>query len=823
MSTEIYVKGSGGNGLLSALPWTANHTALTGNPYLAGTLVYDGGNIYKCLITNDSIPTWNPFFWSDLGPGFILSQEKPDWNATSGDSQILNKPTIPDVSGFVPYTGANQNVDLGTYNLTADHITLNVNPSGAGFVVGTTQWNNTDGTSQTLLKGGNVILKNGVDLVARVINNTGINLTRAAYQVVKVSGAQGQRLAVGLAQGNNDLGSADTLGLVIENINNNQEGFIMTVGQLLDVNTTGSLQGETWNDGDVLYLSPTIAGAVTNIKPTGLTGHIVVLGYVEYSHSNQGKIYVKIMNGWELDELHNVYINTGTLLNNNLLTYESSSQLWKNKSIGQVIGGNASQYLRGDGTIASFPDVSGGGGGQVYYFNGNTSQGTISGNVFEQLSVAAQFGANSDFTSGTVNGVAFANFITDVNKPTQETVPAGVWIFQCYLSSTANTTQVYATVEVYNGTTFTVLGTSLNETITNGSTIDLYTFLVGVPQYDPLLTADRIAIRFYPANLGGTNTITLHTENNHLSSVQTTFSTGLAALDGLSAAAQYLQVGTTGTNFNITTSGSDTHIFNLPTSSAINRGALSSSDWSTFNNKIGGSGTVNYISKFTAVGTIGNSLIQDNGTTLSVGVSPSIFYKLAVIDNTRDTGIFGSGSNTGLYGNGNLYGVYGLADNYLSTTGVGVKGEAIYSGETIPPVVNIGGQFIASSGTNNYAVQLQDGSEGNNKFLKSVTTDGKANWANITVADTGLTLTTTGSSGAATLVGNTLNIPQYTGGSGSATLSQVLTNGNSAGTTDINMNNNNILNIATVSANNGPQVQMINMTNAVNMLLMYNS
>ena len=108
-------------------------------------------------------------------------------------------------------------------------------------------------------------------------------------------------------------------------------------------------------------------------------------------------------------------------------------------------------------------------------------------------------------------------------------------------------------------------------------------------------------------------------------------------------------------------------------------------------------------------------------------------------------------------------------------------------------------------------------------FLKSVTSDGKANWANITVADTGLTLTTTGTSGAATLVGNTLNIPQYSGGGGSVTLSQVLINGNSAGTTDINMNNNDITSIATVSANNGPAVQMINMTNAVNMLLMYNS
>jgi nitrogen fixation protein len=233
--------------------------------------------------------------------------------------------------GGVPYTGATQNVDLGTYNLTADQLALNVNPTGA-LSVGMTEWNDTIGSSQTLLKGGSVTLKNGVDLVARVVNKVTPNttLTKANYQVVKVTGAQGQRLAVDLAQGNNDLGSADTIGVVIETIATNQEGFIMTVGQIEGINTTGSLQGETWADGDVLYLSPTTAGRMTNIKPNGSTGHIVVLGYVEYSHANNGKIYVKIMNGWELDELHNVYIDPATLANNDVLVYDSTAELWQN-------------------------------------------------------------------------------------------------------------------------------------------------------------------------------------------------------------------------------------------------------------------------------------------------------------------------------------------------------------------------------------------------------------------------------------------------------------------------------------------------------------
>jgi len=255
-----------------------------------------------------------------------------------GINPFITAQDIPSLTGYVPYTGATADVDLGTHNLTADHIGLNVNPSGAGYVVGATRWNNTIGSSETLLKGGTVSLKNGVDLVARVVNKVTPNttLTKAAYQAVRVSGAQGQRLAVELAQANNDNNSADTIGIVCETIATNQEGFIQTVGQLESINTTGSLQGETWTDGDVLYLSPTTAGRLTNIKPTGATGHIVVIGYVEYAHANNGKIYVKIMNGWELDELHNVYITSPA--NNQGLFYDSADQLWKNETIASALG-----------------------------------------------------------------------------------------------------------------------------------------------------------------------------------------------------------------------------------------------------------------------------------------------------------------------------------------------------------------------------------------------------------------------------------------------------------------------------------------------------
>jgi hypothetical protein len=157
-----------------------------------------------------------------------------------------------------------------------------------------------------------------------------INLLEADYQVCLISGAQGQRVSVRLAQANNDTNSAGTIGIVTETINANQEGFITTSGQVKKINTTGSLQGETWVDGDVLYLSATTAGAITNVKPAA-PAHTVIVGYVEYAHAVNGKIFVKIDNGYELDELHNVSITTP--LNNQALVYETATTLWKNKTL----------------------------------------------------------------------------------------------------------------------------------------------------------------------------------------------------------------------------------------------------------------------------------------------------------------------------------------------------------------------------------------------------------------------------------------------------------------------------------------------------------
>ena len=281
----------------------------------------------------------------------------------------------------------------------------------------------------------------------------------------------------------------------------------------------------------------------------------------------------------------------------------ANSPITSSGTLAVTAAGVASQYIRGDGALADFPTSGGGGSSVSYYLNGSVNQGTFVGNTYYEMNKTPVIGTGTDFTINA-NGY-IAQFITDANDPASLLIPGGNWNVEMYFSasSSGGTPSFYVEVYKYNGTTFSLLGTSSAspEGITNGTAIDIYYTSVGIPE-TVLTITDRLAIRVYVTHSG--RTITLHTEDNHLSEIVTTFSNGLTALNGLTKQAQYFAVDTTGTDFNISSSV-DTHTFNLPTASASNRGALSSADWTTFNNKAAAlSGTINTIAYWNSATTI---------------------------------------------------------------------------------------------------------------------------------------------------------------------------------------------------------------------------
>lgn len=296
---------------------------------------------------------------------------------------------------------------------------------------------------------------------------------------------------------------------------------------------------------------------------------------------------------------------------------------WVN-NIYRTSGVDSIYYTIGSNTYAIKDSVGsaggGGGGGKIYYFNGGVNLGTFGGITMYELGDTAITGTAANFTRATTGNIA--NFITDVNKPGLLQIPAGVWTIDAYLSETgggSNHAQIYAIVEKWNGSTITVIATSPVEEITNGSAIDLYTYAISVPT-TTISATDRIIIQFYIQNTNG-KTVTLYTQNGYVGEVHTTFTTGIGALNGLTASTQTFATGTSGTDFNIS-SATSTHTFNLPTASATNRGALSSANWSTFNSKISPSDTATMLTPYIRLA--GTGLTKSSQTllnNLSTGVS----------------------------------------------------------------------------------------------------------------------------------------------------------------------------------------------------------
>jgi hypothetical protein len=160
-----------------------------------------------------------------------------------------------------------------------------------------------------------------------VVNNTGSTLLKG--QVVYASGSVGAsgKLRVSLSSNSTESGSSKTFGVLAENIINGGEGILVTEGLLEGVDTTGAA------DGDPVWLGPTAGSKIFGLteKPSA-PAHLVFLGIVvRGENANNGSIFVKIQNGFELEELHNVSI--ATLSDNQVLRYDASTQLWKNETI----------------------------------------------------------------------------------------------------------------------------------------------------------------------------------------------------------------------------------------------------------------------------------------------------------------------------------------------------------------------------------------------------------------------------------------------------------------------------------------------------------
>ena len=314
--------------------------------------------------------------------------------------------------------------------------------------------------------------------------------------------------------------------------------------------------------------------------------------------------------------------------------------------------GTVAQYIRGDGSLADFPSGGGGGGASVnYYLNGSVSQGSIGGIGYSQMSKTPILGAGTDFTIASTNYIA--SFITDAGNPALLEIPAGNWNFESYFSASSGGGSPSFYIELYkvnSGGTATLIASSsaTPELISFGTSISPYFSPLAVPA-TVLTITDRLAVRYFVNNSG--RTITLHTENSHLCQIITTFTTGLTALNGLTAQVQNFATGTSGTDFAIS-STSATHTFNLPDASASARGVVTTgtqtfAGYKIFNGTIGVNNDIQLATNGTALNTfikninaVGLTSIGSNG--FGFNNSNNIYFS----GSSKGGGIFAF-SNTG--------------------------------------------------------------------------------------------------------------------------------------------------------------------------------
>jgi len=375
-----------------------------------------------------------------------------------------------------------------------------------------------------------------------------------------------------------DIGATTTNAIVVQDVSSTPD-FYATVSPYV-IEVTDETQKEKIN------IFPNVIEIMNNAAPPGRVG-LFKISNISNARNVTLEFPDKPTGSYTIATTADIPSGSGTVTSVDL-TMPSAFTVTGNPittsgTLAVAGAGVATQYIRGDGQLANFPTSSGGGASVNYYLNGSVSQGTFGGVAMKELNKTPVIGAGTDFT---INADGYIqSFITDANDPNQLEIPGGNWNFETYFSASSpgGSPSFYIELYKWNGTTLTLIASNSTnpESITGGTAIDLYLTALAVPQTTLALT-DRLAVRIYVTHSG--RTITLHTENSHLCQVITTFSTGLTALNGLTAQVQNLAVGTSGTNFAISSAGS-THTFNLPTASATNRGALSSADWSTFNGK----------------------------------------------------------------------------------------------------------------------------------------------------------------------------------------------------------------------------------------------
>jgi len=305
-------------------------------------VAYNGSSYYATAASTNQAPP-NASFWNVLaekgangtGSGSVTSVD-----VSGGTTGLTTSGGPITAAGTITLAGTLAVANGGTGATTAGGALTNLGALGDitstdGSVTITSPTTTTRDLSVAVAAATNNVL-------AQVRNTTGATLTKGT--AVYISGASGQLPTVSKALATSDATSAQTLGLITADLANNSNGNVTVIGLITNIDTS------TYTDGAQLYLSPTTAGALTATKPYA-PNHLVYVAVVEHAHPTQGKLFVKVQNGYELDELHDVAAQSPT--NGQTIVYNSSTNLWEKNTVSLTIGVNGTLPVANGGTGAT--------------------------------------------------------------------------------------------------------------------------------------------------------------------------------------------------------------------------------------------------------------------------------------------------------------------------------------------------------------------------------------------------------------------------------------------------------------------------------------
>jgi hypothetical protein len=617
--------------------------------------------------------------------------------------------TFPSLTGFVPYTGATTNVNLGTHSLSAYDLIIN-HTSGSGVAAQITKGGN--GEALTVVKssgsGNAASITGGVTLLDELHLNTDLAdayiasatnwnaayndkinsaaVTGTTTKTLTLTQQDGGTITASWTDDNTDavtsvfgrtgavvaVSGDYTTSLVTEGTNlyftnararaaisagtgisyNSSTGVITnTITQYTDalaraaisLTTTGTSGAATYNNTTGVLNIPQYAdqfvGTVTSVGLSAPTGFSVSGSPV----TSSGTLALSFASGYSLpttakqttwdtayDRSLTAASVSGTTTKTLTLTKQDGSTLtasWTDDNtdaVTSVFGRTGAVVATsGDYTTAQVTES-----GNLYFTNARAIASTLTGytsgagTITSSDSILSAIQKLNGNIGALTTGVSSVNGLTGAVTLTTSNIAEGTNLYYTEARVSANTNVAANTAARHNAVT---LGTA------NGLSLSTQVLSLGLAS---------------TSTTGALSSTDWNTFNNKTSN------TGTVTSVGLSSATSGVTIGSTP----ITTSGTIT--LAIATASGSAQGLLSSTDWTTFNNKqnaltnpVTGTGTTNYLPKFTGASTIGNSQIFDDGTNVGIGTAtPS--RKLDVSGSGRFTGDLTIANSSRLFLNG---------------------------------------------------------------------------------------------------------------------------------------------------------------------------